>query len=82
MPTASTDTEALDALRTLTGRDDAVFHEGQLEAIQALVDDRRRALVVQRTVGQVGGLLHLHTAAPPAGCWADLAGLTAAGADA
>ena len=49
MPTTNTDTEALDALRTLTGRDDAVFHEGQLEAIQALVDDHRRALVVQRT---------------------------------
>ncbi len=41
--------EALQALRALTGRDDAVFHEGQLEAILALVDDRRRALVVQRT---------------------------------
>jgi ATP-dependent DNA helicase RecQ len=48
MPT-STETEALDVLRTLTGRDDAVFHEGQFEAIQALVDDHRRALVVQRT---------------------------------
>jgi ATP-dependent DNA helicase RecQ len=41
--------EALDALRALTGRPDAVFHDGQLEAILALVDDRRRALVVQRT---------------------------------
>jgi ATP-dependent DNA helicase RecQ len=49
MPTTSTDTEALDVLRTLTGRDDAVFHEGQLEAIQSLVDGHRRALVVQRT---------------------------------
>jgi ATP-dependent DNA helicase RecQ len=49
MPTTSTDTEALDVLRTLTGREDAVFHEGQLEAIQALVDGHRRALVVQRT---------------------------------
>ena len=36
-------------LRTLVGRDDAEFHEGQFEAISALVDDRRRALVVQRT---------------------------------
>lgn len=36
-------------LRTLVGRDDADFHDGQFEAIEALVDDRRRALVVQRT---------------------------------
>ena len=42
-------TQALDALRTLVGRDDAGFHDGQFEAIEALVDDRRRALVVQRT---------------------------------
>ncbi len=40
---------ALAILRTLVGRDDAVFHDGQFEAIAALVDDRRRALVVQRT---------------------------------
>lgn len=45
----TTRTEALDVLRTLVGRDDADFHEGQFEAIEALVDDRRRALVVQRT---------------------------------
>ena len=31
------------------GRPDAVFHEGQFEAIEALVDGGRRALVVQRT---------------------------------
>jgi ATP-dependent DNA helicase RecQ len=47
--TTSTQLDATTALRKLTGRDDAVFHDGQLEAIQALVDDRRRALVVQRT---------------------------------
>ncbi|WP_345546184.1 RecQ family ATP-dependent DNA helicase [Microbacterium jejuense] len=49
--TATTDTrtEALEVLRALVGRDDADFHDGQFEAIQALVDDRRRALVVQRT---------------------------------
>ncbi len=47
--TTSTELDATAALRKLTGRDDAVFHDGQLEAIQALVDDRRRALVVQRT---------------------------------
>jgi ATP-dependent DNA helicase RecQ len=40
---------ALAVLRTLVGRDDADFHDGQFEAIAALVDDRRRALVVQRT---------------------------------
>ncbi|MDQ3158135.1 MAG: RecQ family ATP-dependent DNA helicase [Actinomycetota bacterium] len=44
-----TRTEALDALKILTSRDDAVFHDGQYEAIAALVDDHRRALVVQRT---------------------------------
>ncbi|WP_324012052.1 RecQ family ATP-dependent DNA helicase [Microbacterium sp. JZ37] len=42
-------TSALAALRKLVGRDDADFHEGQFEAIEALVGGRRRALVVQRT---------------------------------
>ncbi|MGO1183354.1 MAG: RecQ family ATP-dependent DNA helicase [Micrococcaceae bacterium] len=42
-------TEAEHALRQLVGRDDAVFHDGQFEAIEALVEQRRRALVVQRT---------------------------------
>jgi len=40
---------ALTVLRRLVGDPAAVFHDGQLEAIEALVDDRRRALVVQRT---------------------------------
>jgi ATP-dependent DNA helicase RecQ len=40
---------ALTILRTLVGSDSAQFHEGQYEAIEALVDERRRALVVQRT---------------------------------
>ncbi|WP_417509244.1 RecQ family ATP-dependent DNA helicase [Microbacterium sp.] len=40
---------ALAALRELVGRDDASFHDGQYEAIEALVTGRRRALVVQRT---------------------------------
>ena len=40
---------ALTVLRTLVGTDAAEFHDGQFEAISALVDDRRRALVVQRT---------------------------------
>ena len=45
----TTRTDALGILRTLVGRDDADFHEGQFEAISALVDDHSRALVVQRT---------------------------------
>ena len=40
---------ALEVLRELTGRADAQFHPGQFEAIEALVADRRRSLVVQRT---------------------------------
>lgn len=42
-------TEATALLRALVGRDDAEFHEGQYEAIEALVRRGRRALVVQRT---------------------------------
>src|SRR5690606_39143768 len=45
----NTRADALEILRTLVGRDDADFHEGQFDAISALVDDRSRALVVQRT---------------------------------
>ncbi|MBS1905535.1 MAG: ATP-dependent DNA helicase RecQ [Actinobacteria bacterium] len=41
--------EALAALCELVGRADAEFHDGQYEAIEALVAGRRRALVVQRT---------------------------------
>lgn len=40
---------ACELLRKLTGRDDAVFHDRQYEAIEALVVHRRRTLVVQRT---------------------------------
>ncbi|MDR1808564.1 MAG: RecQ family ATP-dependent DNA helicase [Propionibacteriaceae bacterium] len=40
---------ALAILRDLTGNPAADFHAGQFEAIAALVADRRRALVVQRT---------------------------------
>jgi len=47
-PTSSR-ADALEVLRTLVGRDDAEFHDGQYEAIEALVDGHRRALVVQRT---------------------------------
>ena len=45
----NTRADALEILRTLVGAPDADFHEGQFEAIATLVDDRRRALVVQRT---------------------------------
>lgn len=45
----STRRNALEVLRRLVGRDDADFHDGQFEAIEALVDAGRRALVVQRT---------------------------------
>jgi ATP-dependent DNA helicase RecQ len=44
-----TRTAALAVLRTLVGREDADFHDGQYEAISAIVDESRRALVVQRT---------------------------------
>lgn len=37
------------ALGELVGRPDVDFHDGQFEAIEALVEGRRRALVVQRT---------------------------------
>ena len=46
---ATTREAALEILRTLVGHPDADFHEGQYEAIETLVDQRRRALVVQRT---------------------------------
>ncbi len=41
--------DALGALRRLVGRDDAVFRDGQIDAIDALVGRRARVLVVQRT---------------------------------
>ena len=44
-----TNDDALTALRRLVGNPDADFRDGQAEAIHALVDERRRALVVQRT---------------------------------
>jgi ATP-dependent DNA helicase RecQ len=43
------DDEALRLLRQLTDNPDATFRDGQLEAIRAVVQDRGRALVVQRT---------------------------------
>ncbi len=41
--------DALAILADLTGQPGASFHPGQLEAVEALVVDHRRALVVQRT---------------------------------
>jgi ATP-dependent DNA helicase RecQ len=41
--------EAGSVLGALVGRDDAVFRDGQWEAVHALVARRRRVLVVQRT---------------------------------
>lgn len=40
---------ALHALQSLTGNPSATFREGQLEAIESLVDKQQRVLVVQRT---------------------------------
>ena len=47
--TETTRASALTILRRLVGSDAADFHDGQYEAIATLVDERRRALVVQRT---------------------------------
>ncbi|MFN8097061.1 MAG: RecQ family ATP-dependent DNA helicase [Dermatophilaceae bacterium] len=48
-PAAGLRLEALAALRRLVGRPDADFREGQLAAIEALLVQRARVLVVQRT---------------------------------
>src|ERR1700709_1770149 len=50
-PVSSTRGDAVEILRTLVGRDEADFHNGQFEAIETLVGEHRRALVVQRTGG-------------------------------
>ena len=42
-------TRATGVLRRLVGRSDVDFREGQLEAVEAIVGQRRRVLVVQRT---------------------------------
>jgi ATP-dependent DNA helicase RecQ len=52
MTLSTTDTlleEGRAALRALVGREDADFREGQWDAVRALVADRGRVLVVQRT---------------------------------
>lgn len=46
---STTRMQALEVLKELVGNADARFHDGQYEAIEALVDAGRRALVVQRT---------------------------------
>ncbi|MFC3688502.1 RecQ family ATP-dependent DNA helicase [Aquipuribacter hungaricus] len=46
---ATLDDDARQVLRRLTAREDAVFREDQLEAVRALLVDRARVLVVQRT---------------------------------
>lgn len=48
-PSMLSDDPLLNALRSLTGRDDADFRPDQRQAIEALVDRRDRVLVVQRT---------------------------------
>ncbi|HJG44913.1 DEAD/DEAH box helicase, partial [Corynebacterium variabile] len=48
-PTTDLRTRATEILRELTGRADADFRDGQFDAIEALVSDRKRVLVVQRT---------------------------------
>ena len=41
--------ESLEALRALTNNPDANFREGQREAIDVLVKNKSRVIVVQRT---------------------------------
>ncbi|WP_087015513.1 ATP-dependent DNA helicase RecQ [Leucobacter sp. 7(1)] len=48
-PEHPTHAQALAVLRQLTGAPAAEFHDGQFAAISALVNEGRRALVVQRT---------------------------------
>lgn len=48
-PQGVLEAEAGAALRRLVGRPDAAFRDGQLEAVRALVSERQRVLVVQRT---------------------------------
>ncbi|WP_422391186.1 RecQ family ATP-dependent DNA helicase [Arthrobacter sp. N1] len=48
-PTTTLNEQATAILHTLVGSPEARFHDGQFEAIEALVESGRRALVVQRT---------------------------------
>lgn len=71
-PTSDLYTRARHLLTQLTGNPAADFHPGQFEAIQALVEHRRRALVIQRTgwgksaVYFLSALLLRHQGAGPA----------------
>ncbi len=71
------------SLRRLVRGDDAQFHDGQLEAVEALVVDRaagaRRAA---HRLGQVGGLLRRNRAAARGGAGPTVIISPAAGADA
>jgi ATP-dependent DNA helicase RecQ len=49
LPSTDLRERATVALQRLVGRDEVDFRNGQLEAIEALVESRRRVLVVQRT---------------------------------
>lgn len=49
MASSETHSAALAILADLTGAAEPSFHDGQYEAIETLVEGRRRALVVQRT---------------------------------
>ncbi len=44
--------KALSLLKTLTDDQRAVFRPHQMEAIQSLVYDRKKVLLVQRTAGE------------------------------
>jgi ATP-dependent DNA helicase RecQ len=54
-------TEAERLLRRLTGREDSTFRPGQWEAIQRLVAERARVLVVQRTGWGKSGVYFIAT---------------------
>lgn len=56
-------TAPLDLLRRLTGRPDAAFRDGQLEAIERLTEQRGRVLCVQRTGWGKSAVYFIATAA-------------------
>ena len=65
------------ALRALVGREDAELREDQWLAVEALVADRRRALVVQRTGWGKSAVYFVATALLRAGAAADAQALQA-----
>jgi ATP-dependent DNA helicase RecQ len=62
VPPADLRTEAEAVLRRLVGREDARLRDDQWRAIDALVTDHRRALVVQRTGGGKSAVYFVATA--------------------